>query len=256
MDTSKTALVTTSWDDGHPLDLRVAELLATYGVKGTFYVPIHYAAIARMSCREILELRRMGMEIGSHTMTHPRMPGLADDAALRELIESRAFLEDLLGEPVTAFCYPGGKFTARQLPLPQRAGYKLARTTLGFRTELDFEPLRMPVGFQFWRHPRHILLRHELIQRNLKGALNWLRLWRTERDLTALTQAMLQHIKNDGGIFHIWGHSWEIEAGALWTELEQTLKVISEFTTVLCATNSQVLQASTPLVMKTCLTHA
>ena len=30
---------TTSWDDGHPLDLRLAELLATHGFSGTFYVP-------------------------------------------------------------------------------------------------------------------------------------------------------------------------------------------------------------------------
>ena len=32
--------ITTSWDDGHPLDLRVAELLAKYGLQGTFYVPM------------------------------------------------------------------------------------------------------------------------------------------------------------------------------------------------------------------------
>ena len=32
--------ITTSWDDGHPLDLRVAELLSEYHLQGTFYVPI------------------------------------------------------------------------------------------------------------------------------------------------------------------------------------------------------------------------
>ena len=32
-------VVTTSWDDGYPADLRVAELLAKHGVAGTFYVP-------------------------------------------------------------------------------------------------------------------------------------------------------------------------------------------------------------------------
>ena len=36
------ALVTTSWDDGHPLDIRLAEMLARYGVLGTFYIPMHY----------------------------------------------------------------------------------------------------------------------------------------------------------------------------------------------------------------------
>jgi peptidoglycan/xylan/chitin deacetylase (PgdA/CDA1 family) len=237
----KKAVLTTSWDDGHPLDLRVAELLAAYGVKGTFYVPIRYAAITRMSCAEILTLRAMGMEIGSHTMTHPHLPRLSDDVVLRELTDSKSFLEDLLGEPVTAFCYPEGKSTPRQIPLVQQVGFKLARTTMGFRNALAFEPYRMPVSMQFWRHSRHILLRHELMQHNFQGALDWFRLWRAEKDLTALSQAMLGHIANAGGIFHIWGHSWEIEAGQLWKELEGMLKLMSGFTSVVCATNSEVL---------------
>ncbi len=32
--------ITTSWDDGHPLDFRVAELLSKYGLRGTFYIPM------------------------------------------------------------------------------------------------------------------------------------------------------------------------------------------------------------------------
>jgi hypothetical protein len=32
--------ITTSWDDGHPSDLRVAELLIKHGLRGTFYVPM------------------------------------------------------------------------------------------------------------------------------------------------------------------------------------------------------------------------
>ena len=32
----RVAYITTSWDDGHPLDFRVAELLAKYGLPGTF----------------------------------------------------------------------------------------------------------------------------------------------------------------------------------------------------------------------------
>ena len=35
----KQTYITTSWDDGHPLDLRVAELLTKYGLHGTFYIP-------------------------------------------------------------------------------------------------------------------------------------------------------------------------------------------------------------------------
>jgi len=34
------AIVTTSWDDGHPSDLKLAELLREYDVPATFYIPI------------------------------------------------------------------------------------------------------------------------------------------------------------------------------------------------------------------------
>ena len=35
-----TRIVTTSWDDGDPSDLRVAELLAARKLPGTFYIPV------------------------------------------------------------------------------------------------------------------------------------------------------------------------------------------------------------------------
>jgi len=184
------------------------------------------------------------MEIGSHTQTHPRIHRLDDSKVLPELRQSKAYLEDLLGEEISAFCYPEGKFTAQQLPLLDQAGYKLARTTVGFRTSLDFEPHLMPVGFQFWPHPRHTLLRHALMQGNVRGATDWVRLWHAEHDLDRLAVAMLRHIRTAGGILHIWGHSWEIEQGGLWTKLEDTLKRISDCRSLLCVTNSQVLEVA------------
>jgi hypothetical protein len=33
------AFLTASWDDGHPLDFRIADMLERYGLTGTFYVP-------------------------------------------------------------------------------------------------------------------------------------------------------------------------------------------------------------------------
>src|SRR5947209_13870004 len=244
MAASNTTVLTTSWDDGHALDLRVAELLCRYGFKGTFYVPVDYPLIPRMSRQEIVELRRMGMEIGSHTQTHPRIHRLTAEMALGELRESKAYLEDLLGEEIGAFCYPEGKFTAQQLPLIEQAGYKLARTTVSFRTALDFDPHLMPVGFQLWQHSRHTLLRHALMQGNFRGAADWIRLWRAEHDVERLADAMLSYILGSGGILHIWGHSWELEEGGLWRQFEDTLKRAADCGTLTALTNSQVLELS------------
>src|SRR5712692_2183757 len=110
-------LVTTSWDDGHPLDLRMAELLASYGVPSTFYVPVAYHKRPVMTKTQLSELVEMRMEVGSHTLTHPILTELQKGEIFRELRESREILEDMLGRPVTSFCYPKGKFndTARSL---------------------------------------------------------------------------------------------------------------------------------------------
>ncbi len=234
------AIVTTSWDDGHPLDLPLAELLATYGVKGTFYVPIADPLVPRMTRDEIRDLHQMGMEVGSHTQTHPRIHRLDPEVVLRELRDSKAYLEDLLGEEVPAFCYPEGKFSRRNLALIDQAGYRLARTTLGFRTDLEYDPRLMPVGLQFWRHSQRTLLQHALVQRNFRGAADWMRLWKGEHDPTRLSEHMLRHIQANGGVLHIWGHSWEIEQGGLWKELEESLKRLSGLGPLLSLTNSQV----------------
>src|SRR5437879_4356222 len=93
----KVAIVTTSWDDGHPLDMRLADLLASYNMVGTFYIPLHYTKFSVMTRAQMLTLRNMGMEIGSHTLSHTRLTTLEKDQALHELVESKNTLEDMLG---------------------------------------------------------------------------------------------------------------------------------------------------------------
>ena len=60
--------VTTSWDDGHPLDIRVAELLNKYALRGTFYVPMR-AEKQTMTVPQLRELSTR-FEIGAHTLAH------------------------------------------------------------------------------------------------------------------------------------------------------------------------------------------
>jgi peptidoglycan/xylan/chitin deacetylase (PgdA/CDA1 family) len=217
------AMVTTSWDDGHPLDLRVAELLDKHGLRGTFYVPLNYAAFPRLTPSQMRAMQASGMEIGSHTVSHPRFTQLPDVDALRELKDSRDGLEQILGGRVRSFCFPEGKFSRGHLSLVKAAGYELARTTVAFRTELDFHPYAMPVTFQFWPHSRQILIRHALKEGNLSGLANWIRRWKGESDVFELSRQVMGYIETFGGILHIWGHSWEIESRGLWPILERTL---------------------------------
>jgi len=237
----KVAIVTTSWDDGHPLDLRLAQLLASHGILGTFYMALRYNNFPRMSKEQMRIIRQMGMEIGSHTLTHPILTKLDQSELLRELHESKTILEDMLRESIVSLCYPKGKFNRRVCLATAEAGYQLARTTVAFRPEIHFDPFRMPVSFQFFPHTCMVHVCHALKRGNLKGITNWCRFWRAERDLPRLATFSVEYILKHGGIMHLWGHSWEVEKYGLWDLLEEVLRRIAHRPGVLYLTNSQVL---------------
>lgn len=62
-----------------------------------------------LTSQHVLALRRAGMQIGAHTVTHPILAQLDRESAHREIAESKRWLEALLGERVGLFAYPNGK---------------------------------------------------------------------------------------------------------------------------------------------------
>jgi peptidoglycan/xylan/chitin deacetylase (PgdA/CDA1 family) len=64
----------------------------------------------------------------AHTLTHPNLTAIADDAARHEIADSKTALEERLGRPVTAFCYPAGLYGARERRLVADAGFRAATT--------------------------------------------------------------------------------------------------------------------------------
>lgn len=246
--TKKVTIITTSWDDGDPLDLRMAELLDKHGLRGTFYVPLKREGHAIMSNNEICCIQKKGMEIGAHTLTHPVLTKLHPDSVFKELTESKKILEDIVGEPVLSFCYPGGKFNKVVRSLVVEAGYKLARTIVSFRMERDFDPFCMPVTFQLFPHEFAVHIRHALKDVNLKGIVNWVKVLKMESNLISLSNMAFNHVLQYGGIFHIWGHSWEIEQTGLWDMLEEILEHIANQPGVYYLTNSQTLEMVKRLV--------
>ena len=62
-----------------------------------------------MTSDEVMALRKAGMQIGAHTVTHPILARLAEAQVLQEVQDSRNFLESLLQERVGLFAYPNGK---------------------------------------------------------------------------------------------------------------------------------------------------
>ena len=133
---------TTSWDDGHVLDLRVAELLAKYQLQGTFYIAQDYAE-KRLTDEQIQDLSQ-GFEIGAHTLTHPDLTIVDLDKAREEIAGSRRWLQDLTGQPINAFCYPRGRFTPQVRQIVIDAGFTVARTVEAYQLSCGDDPFAMP----------------------------------------------------------------------------------------------------------------
>jgi peptidoglycan/xylan/chitin deacetylase (PgdA/CDA1 family) len=230
-------LVTFSWDDGHPLDMRIAELMANHGLPATFYIPINITG-PTLDPHQLIDLAAMGMEIGSHGLSHSQLTHSCD--AQKELVESKAQLEEIIGAEISSFCYPFGSFNRRLASLARLAGYSLARTTVGFSINRDFDIFSMPVTLQFAPHRRLTRLRRSIKENNVRGILNWTFRWQFETDLMRLSLNTFEDARREHGIFHVWGHSWEIESLGLWHQLTDLCSYIAGRSDVKYLTNSSV----------------
>lgn len=83
---------------------------------------------ASLGRRDLAELVDAGHAVGSHTHTHPDLTVLSPAEVSKEIATSKGFLEDLLGRPVTAFCYPYGDHNVAVRELVRAAGFETAFT--------------------------------------------------------------------------------------------------------------------------------
>jgi peptidoglycan/xylan/chitin deacetylase (PgdA/CDA1 family) len=84
-----------------------------------------------MTRPEVIELLKGGLlDIGAHGVTHPALTALPSAARDRELTESKAACEELLGAPVSAFAYPYGDFDRNVRAAVRSAGFECACSTM------------------------------------------------------------------------------------------------------------------------------
>jgi peptidoglycan/xylan/chitin deacetylase (PgdA/CDA1 family) len=79
-----------------------------------------------MGWRELEEIRKYGITIGSHTINHHRVSRLAPDEAEQEIAGSKRLLENRLGVRIDHFAYPYGDFDDSVAKRVKEAGYKTA----------------------------------------------------------------------------------------------------------------------------------
>ncbi len=127
-DTKKRVVL--SFDDGWENQYTYAyPLLKKFGVSGMFYVytrPLGYKHF--LTWEQIIEMKNSGMEIGSHTLTHPFFKKVDDTQLTHEISDSKKEIEEKIGSPVLHFASPFGYTNAHIEEFIKKAGYHTGRT--------------------------------------------------------------------------------------------------------------------------------
>jgi len=128
-----------------------------------------------MTWSQLREIHRHGMEIGSHTVTHPELWRLSQRELEYELMHSKKTIEGALGEPIRSFSHPfalpeqNKEFIRTLCTLLRKHGYENGVSTI--------------IGTVGSDHMRYLLPRlpinsHDdanLFRAKLEGAYDWLR---------------------------------------------------------------------------------
>jgi hypothetical protein len=235
------ACMTTSWDDGHPLDFRIADLLDANGLCGTFYIP-QSADTGTMPANDVRRLSER-FEIGAHTIHHTFLDTVDEPTAKAEIAGSKAWVEDVTGEPCKMFCPPAGKFVERDSRLVREAGY------VGLRSvellSLDWPRssdglLIMPTTLHAFPHRPVTYIKNAVKRRSPRNLWHYV-IHGGRASWEERAERMLAQVTARGGVFHLWGHSWELEETTQWDRLERVLKLMGRFKNQLpCLTNREV----------------
>jgi len=102
------------------------------------------AAAPLVDAAQMREWIAAGNEVGSHTIDHADLTACAPAEAERQIAGSRRMLQDMLGSPVDAFCFPYGRFDAAHVEMARRAGYRDATTIEPGRVRSGCDMLRLP----------------------------------------------------------------------------------------------------------------
>lgn len=192
-----------SFDDGGIWDMKLAQMLLRYFTPGKariiFYLPPEYKDFSNYDL--IKQLNKMGMEIGSHTVSHTHLTKATYEQVKWELAESKKILEDIIKKPVKSFCYPRGYYNDDIKNYVKLAGYEDARTTKVFQKTIPDDPYQMHTTLHFYPY-------------RMEYKKDWKEYAR---------KFILDYAKGKNNYLHFWGHSNEIEKFNLWDDVEEIL---------------------------------
>jgi len=206
-------IVTTSWDDGHKLDLKLARLLQKYNLAATFYISPANREFSRSDLLSEQEIQTLSesFEIGGHTLHHPNLAQVPLNFAVDNIKAGKDMLESIIGRKLKSFAYPYGAYTEQVQKAVLDLGFVVARTTKRFSVESSREYSALPTTVHVYTHLSDIiqLPKYRMIQ------------WQK------FAWYFFDQTMENGGVFHLWGHSWEVNKYNQWKSLEAVFEYIS-----------------------------
>jgi len=124
---------------------RIAPELRKRGMPFTLFVYPHIIGHGEhaLTWPEVEQLARDGVDVESHTLTHPFLTALDPASLDRELAGSRQEIEKHTGKPVRFLAYPYGDYNSSVMESAAHDGYDAAVTTSRGPITPETQPLQL-----------------------------------------------------------------------------------------------------------------
>lgn len=207
--------ITFSLDDGSVYDYKLLEILDSYNIAATMYLPAHWTTYLESKGIEPMTVKQAQdvadkFVIGSHGVDHLLLtridPGLQD----KEIFDSRRMLQKMFDQPINSFCYPRGYYDAKIIEKVKAAGYTSARTVKVGNLYIDENPYERAttahIGFDRAEYGTH---------------------WQKYAEAKLLLGIKQSH--NRTVRLHFWGHGEEIHRKGEWANVVEFIKLVAPY---------------------------
>lgn len=230
----KLKAVTFSYDDGVRQDKKFIEMLDKYGLKGTFNVNTLMFGDSEDSWRMSAEAVKKyifdkGHEVAIHGANH-RAPGKQRPIeVIRDVLDCRLGLEELLGVIVRGMAYPDSGIRNIQ---PGCADYEKIREILcdlgvAYSRTLggDNDSFEVPTDFYAWMPTAH---------HNNPQVFEYIGKFNEFKEDGVYTAS------KTAKLFYLWGHTYEFDRNDNWDRIEKICEELSGKDDVWYATNIEI----------------
>jgi peptidoglycan/xylan/chitin deacetylase (PgdA/CDA1 family) len=173
-----------SYDDGHDQDRGLIPIFNQYGIKGTFHLNSSWLDTSTFVSSDDVRGLFAPHEVSVHTVSHPDLAYVSDEAIRWEVGHCRWALSQLTGYDTCSMSYPMGGYDNHVLAQLPGQGITCSRTV-----ENTFSLDYLPVNPLKWHPTCH------------------------HANASAIADELINRTQEQMALLFIWGHSYELDYG-------------------------------------------